>query len=134
MEYPNICFRCGLCCTRYRILVTAEEAARIADCSGIDIDEFAEESGASDWFGPDAFLLRQRNGACFFLKYVSQEENLCTIHVAKPAVCQEWSAGLYRQVCRHGLAKYWQLRLNHDGELEGDDKQIRKFQGFLRSL
>ena len=134
MENTNACFCCGLCCTRFRIIVTSEEAARIAASSGVPIETFADEYGAYDWFGPDALMLRQRDGGCFFLKHKDEKENLCGIHEVKPAVCQEWTAGFSRRVCQDGLARYWQLEVSPSGELKGDEKQIRKFRDFLKSL
>ena len=133
MEYASTCFHCGLCCTRFRVIVTSEEAARIAAYSRLPVETFADEYGTYDWFGPDASLLRQRDGACFFLKRKDEKKNLCLIHEAKPVVCQEWSAGFYRRVCQDGLASYWQLRVSASGELEGGGEQIRKFLAFLKS-
>ncbi len=133
-ESEIVCFRCGLCCTYYRVFLSMEEAQRIADYTGVPLGEFIEEYGDLHWYEQKE-LLRQRDGGCFFLERISgTKEARCRIHPVKPAPCREWTPGLYRRECQRGLAEYWNLMINPAGQVEGPEEDLGKFNSFLTSL
>lgn len=139
-EWHIDCFRCGLCC-RYRVCLSFGEAEIIARYSGLPTDAFAERYGAQDffeegyedmyWFEPDSFLMRHRNGECFFLEHIGAKETRCRIHPVKPQVCQKYVPSLHRGACQEGLALCWELRVSPTGELEGSEQSLKKFCSFL---
>jgi hypothetical protein len=130
----TLCFRCGVCCTKYQVRLNQVEARQIADGLGISWDEFLERYVDQRWPGVESFLLRQDNGACVFLKQKEDNQSICLIHPFKPSACQEWVPSLHRRECREGLAKYWGLRVGSQGELQGEEERIYRFQLFLKSL
>lgn len=130
-----ICFRCGVCCTKYQVRLSLIEGRRIADELGLAFDEWLERYVDKYWQRPDSFLLRQRNGACVFLKQVKgSNKTCCLIHNMKPTACWEWTPSLYRKECQEGLAKYWNLTISPSGQPEGSEEKLRDFRSFLNSL
>jgi hypothetical protein len=129
------CFRCGVCCTRYRVHVNLLEARRIADALGIKWHIFLSTYVEPRWTGADSFFLRHQNGACIFLSRTSEPGNtVCLVHAIKPAACREWTPSLSRRECQEGLLKYWGLVVTPKGELYGTRERIQRFQLFLDSL
>ena len=131
-----MCFRCGVCCTRYRVHLTLMEAQRIADDLGLSLGALLDRYVYQYWYTPESFLLRQRDGACIFLEHKPEASNktYCLIHRVKPAACREWTPSLYRRECREGLAKYWKLTVSASGQLEGTEEKLREFHSFVESL
>lgn len=132
-EFSLPCFRCGVCCTRYQVLLSQMEARRIADGLGLAGTEFRDRYADPRWSGTD-FLLRQENGACVFLRYEESNRTSCLIQAFKPASCQEWGASLSREECREGLSQHWGLAVSPSGRLEGSQGAREHFQTFLESL
>ena len=130
------CFFCGVCCTKYRVNVSLVEARCICEGLGLNwyifLGNYIEPSSA----GADSFYLRQRDGACIFLKKRRGKHyrTSCLIHAWKPATCREWTSSLYRKECREGLLKYWGLTVTPEGQPQGTDERIQSLQLFLRSL
>ncbi|MFH1638974.1 MAG: YkgJ family cysteine cluster protein [Chloroflexota bacterium] len=134
-ESAIACFRCGLCCTYYRVFLSLEEAQRISERTGLALDVFIEEYGSLHWYSQQDHLLRQKDGACFFLEYLpGTKEARCQIHPVRPTACREWAPGLYRRECQRGLAEYWNLTVTPFWQLQGTEENIAKFNAFLRSL
>ena len=133
-EFQIDCFRCGECCTRYRVRLSLIEARRIADDLGLSLDAFLEKYLDQRWLGHDSFLLRLQDGSCVFLERKAvNRERLCLIHHLKPGACRDWTPSLYRKECKEGLAKHWNLTVNETGQVEGSTEDIKRFQGFIES-
>ena len=133
-ETPSIpCFFCGVCCTRFRVNLSVIEARRICDGLGLNWYEFLSNYVEPSPAGADKFYLRQKDGACIFLKKRGNEPHkyMCLIHAWKPAACREWNASLHRKECQEGLLKYWELAVTTDGQLQGSAEEIQNFQAFL---
>ena len=130
---PFVCFRCGVCCTRYQIRLGLIEARRIVDELGLTWDEFLNGYVDQHWPGSEDFLLRRCNGACVFLENVEGGNmTRCLIHPFKPYACREWNPSLYRRQCQEGL-KYWGLTVSTSGQLEGSEQKLRDFSFFIES-
>ena len=131
----TLCFRCGVCCTKYQVHLTLIEARRIADESGLTWEEWLDRYTSQSWPGSDSFLLCRCNGACVFLER-AEGSNItrCLIQPFKPSACGEWNPSLYRRDCQEGLAKYWGLTVSPSGQLEGPDHNLRRFHSLLESL
>jgi len=100
------CFRCGVCCTRYQVRLSLEEAQQIANELGLAWDEWLDLYVDQRWPGTDSFLLRHCNGACVFLERIeARNVTCCLIQSFKPSACREWTPSLYRQDCQEGLIK-----------------------------
>lgn len=130
------CFRCGICCTKYRVRLNLIDAKRIADGLGLGWDSFAEKYLEPYYPGAKTFLITRQDGACIFLKQQETEEGLttCLVHSFKPSACQEWTPSLYRPECRQGLAKHWGLTVDGSGRLRGPKELIEAFRSFLSSI
>ncbi len=133
---PSIpCFRCGICCSRYQVGMSPAEAQRIADELGISWEKFIEGYTDRRWPGTKSFLLCQSRGTCVFLKSDEGSNNTsCLIHPFRPSSCREWTASQYRPECQEGLYKYWGIKVNPGGKLQGTKVRMQRFQSFLRSL
>lgn len=99
------CFRCGICCTRYRPKVTSEEIEYIAQQLGIPTQAFISkyvraipEKGAR--------ILYNGDSKCPFLS-LDKESNraTCTIYSFRPQACRNWLPSLSRPECRQGATK-----------------------------
>ena len=133
-EFQIECFRCGECCTRYKVRLSLIEARRVADGLGLSLDAFLEKYVDQRWLGLGSFLLRLKDGACVFLERKAVDrERLCLIHHLKPDACRDWTPSLYRKECKEGLAKHWNLTVNETGQFEGSTEDIKRFQGFVES-
>ena len=102
---PIECFRCGVCCTRYRPKVTSEEIEHIAQELGIPTQVFISkyvraipEKGAR--------ILQNDEDKCPFLSRDKKtNKGTCTIYIFRPQACRNWLASLARPECREGIAK-----------------------------
>lgn len=129
------CFRCGICCKRYQVGVDLVEARRIVDNMGISWDEFLDEYVDRRYIGNENFLIRQRDGACIFLKRINEKQTCCLIHDFKPSSCREWTPGLFRRECREGLSELWGLEVDQNsGEIHGPSDKLFNFYSFLVSM
>ena len=130
------CFLCGMCCTRYRVNLSRVEARRICDGLGLNWYIFLGNYVEPSLAGADNFYLRQQDGACIFLKKRGGEpyRTVCLVHACKPATCRVWNASLYNKECQEGLKNYWGLAVTSEGQLQGPDEKIQRFQAFLTSL
>ena len=134
-EFVLPCFRCGVCCTKYRARPDFIEARRIADELGLTWETWLERYADPSCPRTDSFLLRRDNGACVFLKHEKGNKvSSCLIYSCRPSACADWSPSLYRPACQHGLTKYWELAVSTSGRIEGSEQQLRDFTTFLKSL
>ncbi len=77
------CRQCGKCCHGEKgILVTSEEAERLAAFLGLTLQELHRDYLITSSLGPQ---VATRNGACVFL-----EDNRCRVHPVKPRICRQW--------------------------------------------
>jgi len=129
------CFRCGICCTRYRVRLSLVEARRLADGLGLAWDDFLRQYIDRHYPGAQDFPIRQCNGACIFLKPAWDEKKAdCLIHPFKPSACRQWTPSLFRHDCREGLETYWGLQVGPSGQPQGREDKVRDFHSFLESL
>jgi len=111
------------------------EARRIADALRVSLDASIDRYVDEPPCDPDTLILIQRDGACVFLEHTEGSKvTRCLIHPIRPAACREWMPGLSQRACQEGLTKYWGLKVNPSGQLEGSDQEARDFQAFLKSL
>jgi uncharacterized protein len=99
------CFRCGVCCARYRPKVTPKDMERIARKLRISKDEFMS-TYVRAVPTKEAYILQNSADTCPFLHW--QEEGAkaaCSIHAFRPEACRKWTPSLSRPECREGLAK-----------------------------
>ena len=118
------CFRCGVCCARYRPKVTLKEIKRIARKLSMSTDAF---SSAYVRAVPtkEAYILQSAADTCPFLRWDEKGvKAACSIHAFRPGACRNWAASLSRPECREGLAKLKAgggLLLPHDMYKSGKD-------------
>jgi len=106
------CFRCGICCIRYRPKVTLKEMKRIARKLGMSIDAFMS-AYVRAVPTKEAYILQSSADTCPFLRWDEKDvKAACSIHALRPKACRNWVPSLSRPECREGLAK-----LKADGEL-----------------
>jgi Fe-S-cluster containining protein len=110
---PQIeCFRCGICCVRYRPKVTLKEMKRIARKLGMSIEAFMS-AYVRAVPTKEAYILQSSADTCPFLRWDEKGvKAACAIHDLRPKACRNWVPSLSRPECREGLAK-----LRADGEL-----------------
>jgi Fe-S-cluster containining protein len=129
------CFLCGICCTRFHVRVSFEEAHRIADNLGFSWEEFKEKYLDPGWPGTNSFILTRQNGECIFLERKEDgKTTVCWIQDFKPSACSEWASGLEKKECREGLEKFWGIKINSSGTLEGSEENLKTFREFLKSI
>lgn len=98
------CFRCGVCCVRYRPRVSGEEIARISRELGLSVTEFKVRyvrtmSGSGDE------VLDGEGDRCPFLSWDPAAGRAgCRIHSVRPEACRRWAASLSKPECKEGLA------------------------------
>jgi len=105
-SWPQIeCFRCGICCARYRPRVTLEEIGCIAEKLGISTDAFL--SGyVRTVLEEGAYILQSTSETCPFLLWDKDGiKATCSIHSLRPKACRNWVPSLSRPECREGLAR-----------------------------
>lgn len=130
-----VCFRCGICCVRYQVLVTETEARDIVRRLGITWQQWLDRYINPAWPGTDSFIIRQVDGACIFLENSSAGNTArCVIHPFRPVSCREWAPGLDQRECREGLSRYWELTVAPSGQIEGTRDKLGDFRSFLESL
>ena len=97
------CFRCGVCCMRYRPKVTQEEIEKIAVELSLSEEEFIRKFVCTI---PEKAIsiIQNDEDHCPFLK-IEETTNkaTCTIHYCRPHACIDWQAGLFRTECQEGL-------------------------------
>lgn len=105
-SWPAIeCFRCGVCCARYRPRVTSEEMEHIAQELGIPTQVFISKYvRAIPQKG--ARVLQNDEDCCPFLSWDKDTNaGTCAIYAFRPQACRNWLASLSRPECREGLCK-----------------------------
>lgn len=133
-EHPSACFRCGECCTRYQVLLEPAEMQQIAGFLGIGIEKLKAEYTDPRWPVQGKFLLKHRdNGGCIFLIHRGKEA-LCSIHVAKPRACRDWSPSLSRKECSQGLSRVWGVTANENGDFCGTAQDMAAFAEYSKTL
>lgn len=102
---PIDCFRCGICCVRYRPKLDDEEVTAIANKLGMPREAFRSKfvrAGANR----DELLLDDGGEQCPFLAWDNTSGLAeCTIHPFRPQACRSWQASLSRVECQEGLRK-----------------------------
>jgi Fe-S-cluster containining protein len=101
---PIECFRCGICCQRYRPKLTLDEAEEIAQKRGMDTERFLGEYVQKDSRSGELLLRRSRNG-CAFLCWDQDGRARCDIYPFRPKACRNFVASLSRPECREGLSR-----------------------------
>jgi Fe-S-cluster containining protein len=132
---PITCFCCGVCCSKYQVQMTINEAHNIADKLGIEWETFEAEYIDNSWPGVRTVLLRHSGGHCVFLEpQPGGKVFFCHIQAFKPRSCIEWNADLNKKDCREGLSYYWNLNANTENGIEGAANDIEAFNSLLTSL
>ena len=99
------CFRCGVCCIRYRPKVTLKEITRIARKLHMSKEAF-QATYVREVPTTDAYILQSSADTCPFLRQNEKcAEATCSIHAIRPEACRNWAPSLSRRECREGLAK-----------------------------
>jgi Fe-S-cluster containining protein len=105
-ELPPVdCFRCGVCCVRYRPKVEDWEILTITSKLGISREAFVHSCIRTLPKSGERML---DNGAnqCPFLRWLEHTGRAgCTIHTFRPQACLNWQASLLRTECQDGLRK-----------------------------
>lgn len=105
-DWPAIeCFRCGVCCVRYRPKVTKLEMKRIARKLGISTAEFFSKY-VRVVPTKDGYILQSSVDGCLFLH--NEEKGIraaCSIHSVRPKACRDWVPSLSRPECKEGLGR-----------------------------
>jgi len=134
-EFSIPCFRCGECCSRFRVVIEENEARRIADGLQLNYGDFLANYTDPKWHQTDNFLLRRNNGECIFLdRQRRRQEAVCGINQFKPVACRLWIPSVFRPECRDGLEKFWQLKVDESGGISGTPKALDEFYCHLKSL
>ena len=102
---PIDCFRCGICCVRFRPKLGDDEITAIANRLGMTREAFVEsytrvlpKSGER--------ILDNGGNQCPFLRWLNDNARAeCTIYLFRPRACHNWQASLSRRECREGLSK-----------------------------
>ena len=127
------CFRCGICCVRYRPKVTLKEMGRIARKLGMSINAFSS-TYVRAVPTKEAYILQNSADTCPFLRWDEKDAKAtCSIHAFRPEACRNWVPSLSRPECREGLAKLkagGELLLPHDMYKSGRD--IEKLSATMR--
>lgn len=128
------CFRCGICCARYRPKVTLKEIERIARKLAMSIDAFSS-TYVRAVPTKEAHILQNSADTCPFLRWDAKgAEAACSIHAFRPEACRNWAPSLSRAECREGLAKLKPgggLLLPHD--MYKSKKDIKRLSAAMRN-
>jgi hypothetical protein len=115
--------------------MTIDEAHKIANKLRIDWEKFEEDYLDNSWPGVRTVLLRHSGGHCLFLQpQPDGKVFFCRVHKFKPESCIQWNADLDKKDCREGLKKYWNLGVDAEGEISGDQKDISAFHDLVERL
>lgn len=133
-NWPEIeCFRCGVCCVRYRPKVTKAEMKRIARKVGISLEVFFA-TYVKTVPTKDGYILQSSADTCPFLQWDKKGvKAACSIHSSRPKACRDWVPSLSRTECQEGLVK-----LKNSGELllpadiYGSNKEIKRLFSAVR--
>lgn len=129
------CFCCGVCCARYQVRMTREEAEHIARELGLVWDSFRRDYLDASWPGHHTFLARHTDQGCVFLEpQPDGRAFFCRIQPFKPADCRAWQASLVKDDCREGLRHYWNLETDDRGEISADPSAQAEFRALLERL
>ncbi len=133
-DFP--CFCCGVCCSGYQVQMDLAEARRVAGSLGVPWHEFVDEYADPRWPGRDTtFVLRHVAGKCVFLDQEADSGiGLCRIHAFKPTVCIQWKASAERKECRQGLSRFWDLRIEENGQIVGAPDALLSFHAYLDTI
>jgi len=105
VPFPIDCFRCGICCQRYKPTVTRKEIKAIAVRLDMATDEFFSKY-VQEVPVKEGFLLRRSEKGCIFLHLDEHDErSTCTIYSVRPKACRDWTASLSRRECGEGLVR-----------------------------
>lgn len=128
------CFRCGICCVRYRPKVTLKEVERIARKLRMSIDAFSS-TYVQAVPTKEAYILQNSAETCPFLRWDAKgAEATCSIHAFRPEACRNWAASISRPECREGLAKLkaeGEFLLPHD--MYKSSKDIKRLSEAMRN-
>jgi Fe-S-cluster containining protein len=129
------CFCCGVCCSKYQVQMTIDEAHKIANKLRIDWEKFEEDYLDNSWPGVRTVLLRHKDGHCLFLQpQPDGKVFFCRVHQFKPESCIQWNADLNKKDCREGLSKYWKLHVDEEGKIAGEAGDVEAFDTLLGRL
>jgi Fe-S-cluster containining protein len=99
------CFRCGVCCVRWQPLLGPAELRRLAGDLGVTVRTFKRRYARRYPLRRGWWQLRATERGCVFLD-ITDGISGCTIHAVRPQVCRDWTAGLDRRECLHGLREF----------------------------
>ena len=134
-EEPFLCFCCGVCCSKYQVQMTVNEAHNIADKLDIEWEEFQTEYLDGAWPGTRTVLLRHRDGHCAFLEpQPDKRVFFCRIQRFKPESCIQWNADADKKDCQEGLKTFWGLGFDEEGKFKGDAKAAEELEKLLEKL
>ena len=100
---PIDCFRCGICCLRYRPKVSNEEITIIAAKLKVPLEDFLDKFVSTSPRSGE-YILDDGGKQCPFLTWHDGTVRAeCTIHPFRPRACRNWQASLSRIECQEGL-------------------------------
>jgi Fe-S-cluster containining protein len=105
IQSPIECFRCGICCTRYRPEVSLKEIEKIARKLGIAWKSFLSQyvRAVPTRAG---YILQSSDDSCPFLRRDEKSNRYtCAIYTFRPQCCRDWVPSLSRPECREGLGR-----------------------------
>jgi len=124
-----------VCCSKYQVQMPVAEARQLAETLGIGWEEFKSDYLDDAWPGGRTVLLRHRGGNCVFLEpQPDGKVFFCRVHTFKPKACIEWSAEADKKDCKDGLQKYWNLNVDAQSDIVGEDANVEALEGFLKRL
>ncbi|APV45379.1 hypothetical protein Dform_02070 [Dehalogenimonas formicexedens] len=129
------CFCCGVCCSKYQVQMTVNEAHRIAEKLKIEWDIFENDYLDGAWPGTRTVLLRHREGHCVFLEQQPDKRVFfCRVHKFKPESCIQWNADADKKDCQEGLEKLWNLTVDAEGSFSGAPGAVEELEALLETL
>jgi Fe-S-cluster containining protein len=129
-----VCFRCGDCC-RLWVLLTYEEADRIAAYVKHPRTEFTIEYWDRSVSPEGCLVLSQKDNACVFLREKADaREKYCGIYELRPRICRDYAPSLMCKECQNALMKYWNLAATVTGRVDGSDERLKVFYDYLKKI
>lgn len=105
IQSPIECFRCGICCTRYRPEVSLREIEGIARKLGISRESFFSRYVRAVPI-KEGYILQSSDDYCPFLcRDGKSNRYTCAIYAFRPQCCRDWVPSLSRPECREGLGR-----------------------------